>query len=313
MADDIAPTYVVSDLLMYVTNKINSDTANDLKLTLNNFYCEEAVIAAKNTLWSNYDQQLTVKTNRRSKEKHIDDVVEGIRTIDSVYPDRSKLPVVFVATSLINLPTTRVQTENGAAIENRVKSLELQMKELLTNASTMSYSRVATANIPIPVAETTQGKTDVTDRRQTRQQTAANISIEQRQADVIPKTVMTQGVNGRRERATDEAPRHRSWTTVHYGKRKSEGLKAAPRRYEIVVFNVSKDFNSEQVKTYITDNNIDVLEIKRLSDEDRRVYSYQVVVLYKDSKTVLDGNFWPEDIGCRPYFRKRNDKQHVIR
>ena len=31
-------------------------------------------------------------------------------------------------------------------------------------------------------------------------------------------------------------------------KRKSEGLKAAPRRYEIVVFDVSKDFNSEQSK-----------------------------------------------------------------
>ena len=71
MAADIGPSYIVSDLLMYIMNKIKSHKSKDVKLTLNNFYCGEAVTSANNTLWSNY--------------MTIDDVVERIRTIDIIY------------------------------------------------------------------------------------------------------------------------------------------------------------------------------------------------------------------------------------
>ena len=63
------------------------------------------------------------------------------------------------------------------------------------------------------------------------------------------------------------------WTTVPklgrrgkavYGKKQSDALKAPPRRYELVVFNVTRDHDVNSVKSYITSDGIDVLNIKAL-------------------------------------------------
>ena len=52
-------------------------------------------------------------------------------------------------------------------------------------------------------------------------------------------------------------------------------------------------------------NNVNILEITRLSGDDRFVHSFKVVIYRKDLDTVLNNEFWPEDVGCRSYVYKK--------
>ena len=44
-------------------------------------------------------------------------------------------------------------------------------------------------------------------------------------------------------------------------------------------------------------NHVNILEITRLSGDDRFVHSFKVVIYRKDLDTVLNNEFWPEDVG----------------
>ena len=50
---------------------------------------------------------------------------------------------------------------------------------------------------------------------------------------------------------------------------------------------------------------MNILEITRLSGADRFVDSFKVVIYRKDLDTVLNNEFWPEDVGCRSYVYKK--------
>ena len=92
-----------------------------------------------------------------------------------------------------------------------------------------------------------------------------------------------------------------------YGKRKDDNitLKANPRRHEFVVSNTPKGCAPETVKEYITDNGVNVMDIRRLSKEEWDTQSFHVSVSYGDKVKVADLDFWPEDIGYRLFFKKR--------
>ena len=63
--------------------------------------------------------------------------------------------------------------------------------------------------------------------------------------------------------------------------------------------------DKEDVKKWMTDNSVDVMDIVPLSKDDSDVHMYKVKVHYKYKDTVLSCNFWPEFVGCRHYFYKR--------
>ena len=92
-----------------------------------------------------------------------------------------------------------------------------------------------------------------------------------------------------------------------YGTKKSEGLRAPPRGYDCVVFNVTtKDM--EEVRTWMSNSGVEVMDIELLSkdDSDRPTHMFRVKVhVIKDKNTVLNSGFWPECVGCRHYFYKK--------
>ena len=92
-------TLVVHELVMYVINKLDIDNVMDIKKMIIPLYGEEAVNDAKAALWSAYMDTRDWPVNRRSKVKTINDIVEEVQQISAAYPDKDKLPVVFVALS----------------------------------------------------------------------------------------------------------------------------------------------------------------------------------------------------------------------
>ena len=53
-----------------------------------------------------------------------------------------------------------------------------------------------------------------------------------------------------------------------------------------------------------------MVDIKRLSTDDRYVHSFKVVIYRKQAEKVMEDDFWPEDVGCRPLYFK--EKQLII-
>ena len=89
-----------------------------------------------------------------------------------------------------------------------------------------------------------------------------------------------------------------------FGNKKADGLKAPARKYECVVFNVTTSDKSE-VSKWISDNDVNVMDVSRLSKDDADAHLFKVCVEYKAKDIVLSSNFWPECVGCRPFFRAR--------
>ena len=63
--------------------------------------------------------------------------------------------------------------------------------------------------------------------------------------------------------------------------------------------------DKEDVKRWMTDKSVDVMDIVSLSKDDSGVHMFTVKVHYKDKDTVLSSDFRPEFVGCRHYFYKR--------
>ena len=52
-------------------------------------------------------------TARRSKYRHVEDIVDGIRKIDEHFPDKTQLPVIFVASDMrSDMSTTETRRPN---------------------------------------------------------------------------------------------------------------------------------------------------------------------------------------------------------
>ena len=330
--------YVVNELLMYMFSKLDTDNTGELKNVVSTFYGEEAVNDAKNILWEHYTGKLDRNINRRSKLKQIDDIIEAVRTIDVSYPDRDALPVRYVAVRTNNLPfvCAKISCENlpttpprDDLLATRVAALELQMAEVISNPRASNVNVASTAppansyshrvqhggqhRQPGPVIqfgpepEQSMGRYTYN---------TAQIPARQSTVTVIPSSEnqirQASGVPTRRppEQEWKVAHRHpHRRPTAVYGTKQSQGLKAPPRSYECVVFNITSP-DKEEVTKWMKDNDIDALDAVRLSNEAADVHLYKIKVLHKDKDKILTSEFWPEYVGCRPYFRKKKPIQN---
>ena len=104
-----------------------------IKNVVNTFYGDEVVSDAKSLLLEHYSSKLDRSITRRSKVKHVDDILDAIRIINAAYPDKDTLPVVFVAIGTSNLPFVyeKMSSSHELFVESRLAALELQMVEVL--------------------------------------------------------------------------------------------------------------------------------------------------------------------------------------
>ena len=68
-------------------------------------------------------------------------------------------------------------------------------------------------------------------------------------------------------------------------------FKANPRRHEFVVFNVPRGTEVDIVKQYIASNNVDVMDIVRLSKDDWPNQSFRVCCSYDHIEKVKVSDF----------------------
>ena len=129
-------TLVVDGLFMYVTSYISRDSIQDIQNVVHDTYDDDTVTLAIHVLWKHYSDtaNLGKNTARRSKYRHVEDIVDGIRKIDEHFSDKTQQSVIFVASDMRNLPEARRKpgdqtpiSSTGNSLESRLKILENQM------------------------------------------------------------------------------------------------------------------------------------------------------------------------------------------
>ena len=328
--------YVVNELLMFMFSKLDTDTSEDIIHVVDGFYGDEAVSDAKAILWERYSLLAALGRNvsRHTKQKHVEDIQDAIRLVDSTYPDKSMVPYVFVARSMVNLPpsvkpATQPATDQPPApttcpLENRLHILESQMAELLKTATAEKSSRdvdclddtpgVATNGVlsyrkALDGSKPPQQIQDLSGMKAVGESSKAGESAIDKDEQLPPRlNVDSDG------EWTTSTRRTRKGKAV-YGKKQSDVLRAAPRRFEFVVFNITNDHGTESVKDYINNSDVNVLGIKTLTTPNATTdrLMFKVDVNYKDRDSVMDSDFWPENVGCREFYFKRKVEQTIVK
>ena len=259
-----------------------------------------------------------IRGNRSMKEKEVGDIMEAMNKLDESGPAR---PVIFVAVNLTNLPFIMLPTVLSTS---RLTILEMQMAEMLA-------AKMPSASSPAPREITTLGKPPASSEpslqgawsraRQSYQQ--APHFIQQPTVQQRPAQLPTSQVEVLRQ-STAGAPASSlsgsEWQTVRqkkvrdarYGRRKDGEypFKEIPRRHDFMVFNVPQDCSVDTIKSYISDNGVQVLDIRKFSKEEWNNQSFCVTVIHVKEPIVADPEFWPEDIGYRRFFKKRINQQN---
>ena len=90
-----------------------------------------------------------------------------------------------------------------------------------------------------------------------------------------------------------------------FGRNSTGTLKGAPRRVDMFVFHLEKETDIDLVQTYVEDKNVNVFKAECVSHEDSVYKSFRITVDFSDRERMLEEDFWPQGVGCRQFFRRR--------
>ena len=298
---------VVNELLPYVFHKYNSDHIEEVQSDVSRYYCDDDVSEAKTQLFQHYDDVVGRKPprqnrgNRSLKENEVGDIMDAMNKLDESGPAR---PLVCVAVNLTNLQsimlptvlsTSNYQTINDDDnVRHRLTILEMQMAEMMaakmTSAAYPAPKELQTLRkLPSSSEPSLQGAWSRP--RQSSQQEPH--FIQQPTAQQSPAQLPTSQVDVLGQSTAGVPPASLVWVRItnstpenvkddKYGRRKDgeHPFKAIPRRHDFVVFNVPQDCSVDTSKSYISDNGVQVLDIRRLSKEELSNQSFCVMVLH---------------------------------
>ena len=92
---------------------------------------------------------------------------------------------------------------------------------------------------------------------------------------------------------------------VYGSKDSATSLKAGKRFIELFIFNLDAETTEVEVTSFLRDNNISVIEIDCQSKAESSNKSFRIKVNSDLLETLLKPEFWPAQVGVRPFFRKR--------
>jgi hypothetical protein len=90
-----------------------------------------------------------------------------------------------------------------------------------------------------------------------------------------------------------------------YGNAEGSSLRGAPCRTDLFIFRLEQSTTLEEVKKYVSDKSVDVIEIECRSSDEAQYKSFRLNIDSGDLDTVMSSSFWPTGVGCRKYFHKR--------
>ena len=90
-----------------------------------------------------------------------------------------------------------------------------------------------------------------------------------------------------------------------FGTKGGTELKGGERYKEIFIFNLESCTTADEISEYMNRANVTACEVECKSSEESRLKSFRVRIRDVQYGTVMMPTMWPENVGCRPYFRTR--------
>ncbi len=89
------------------------------------------------------------------------------------------------------------------------------------------------------------------------------------------------------------------------GNKTDDRLQSGSGRVTIIVQYVRKQYENDDIKKYLNDENVNVDNIETVSHPESLTKSFKVDIKYHDKSKVVSEDFWPQGIGCRLWRSKR--------
>ena len=90
-----------------------------------------------------------------------------------------------------------------------------------------------------------------------------------------------------------------------FGTKGGTELKGGERNKEIFIFNLESGTTADAISEYMNRANVTSCEVECKSNEESRLKSFRVRVKDTQYGTAMMADMWPQNVGCRPYFRSR--------
>ena len=98
--------------------------------------------------------------------------------------------------------------------------------------------------------------------------------------------------------------RRRNRSTV-IGTKKCDSLYGSRPRLDMFISCVSKEYSDNDLRRILTDENIEVIELKKVSHYLAAALSYKLTIYADLEVKLIQPSFWPEYISCRRFFTPR--------
>ena len=300
---------VIDPLLTYVANSLLSCAPAMIVDACASFYTLNEVLRARDTLWKVGDPSIlpTYVQRKNAKEtefdKTISDIVKAMTLLDAA----AKMPpFALCADTLARIPKAKPREMLPLSVCERLGEVEEKIAALeasLSSARSPAY------------ADAVKTRPSQPGNRRPPNHDASRL---QSQPNEHPTAVTA--ASGSRGAPRQEHPAQETdddgFTKVEKRRRRpirvigtgsSEKLLGAPEpSRDIFIYRVQKTTVKDDIDEYLRDRNITPRAVEKVSHAEARHASFRVELQMKDLKTLLNGEFWPEGVYVRRYYRRSN-------
>ena len=323
---------VVNEVLTYVSFHVEQCTVESIRVAVLNFYDPGSINEAKRILWDSCAQYLPPYEARRSSpvdgsvhDKEVNDMLLAIKGNDK--KDGTVMPT-FVAQHLDKLPRVTPGELEVVSLLERISILDKAMSSV-QQCVTRHDSVLSAATNDNSAAAPARRREKVTPAQMSRP-TESSLTAPGIHAPVTShlddghlwsdtnrtSTVATDppadgfqipryhrkkaaAVKAAPQKATEQT-KNRRQVYVYYVKKKSDTFNSAPRKQELLVFNVEKETDMTALKDFMQEEHVKVIEMECVSLIDLWTKSFRVLVTADDPKCTLDltSGLLVSGVGC---------------
>jgi hypothetical protein len=319
---------VINTLLTYIAFSMLSSTHEAIKKAVVGFFTLTQITEAKDMLYEIISKEVTGdKVHRRDSllrseaEAHTTDILSVMSKMD-----RENIMPLFVVDykHVGDMPKSKPEEMCNISMCDRLNKVEDKLLHLNDNMdSLLADNQLLRAKLESISIESKETFANVVSKKVSKQAGSSSSLFSKTPQDklnsppmlstaVNQSTMKAYEVSGATNKMQDDGfiiPRyHRQKPKAVIGKATNNtSIKAAPEPgRDLFIFRTDKSTTTENLKSYITECGISVRDITILSHSDAAFNSFKVTVPVSQVEKTLDPEMWPQGIGIRRFWRKRN-------
>lgn len=299
-----------------------------MKMALLSFFSDDDVFEAKETLCiaikkanvkvdiQNEMPKRQNSASRSAKEATVDDILSITQKLDLVTND-----FLFVSDDASKIPGSPTEGSSLLCVMEEMSSMKRQMTEMQYSMATMKNDMMMQANALDQIQQfprlPSQNSVQPTSMPQSSGHHSARASS---YSTAVKEKTTPESVEPTAQAEKDANDDDRSkkdedeFTVVKSKPRRPRGVVGTRTNTKIVsgadtcelfVSGINNRVKAKDVVEYISDQGVQVQDMKKVSHEEAKTQSFKVVIDKLEYNKMMNDEFWPEGVACRIYRSKQ--------